>query len=84
MSTPSVRVEFGHVLDVLQGMPEQSVQLIATSPPYFGLRDYGLEPVVWERILSAKAAVGSAKKPRRFAPSRAPHVQLDMFEDAYV
>jgi len=53
MSTPSVRVEFGHVLDVLQGMPEQSVQLIATSPPYFGLRD-------------------------------SPHVQLDLFEDAYV
>ena len=51
MSTPSVRVEFGHVLDVLQGMPEQSVQMIATSPPYFGLRDYGLEPVVWDPVV---------------------------------
>jgi DNA modification methylase len=28
-------------------MPAQSVQCAVTSPPYWGLRDYGIKPVVW-------------------------------------
>lgn len=28
-------------------MADESVQMICTSPPYWGLRDYGLEPLVW-------------------------------------
>ena len=31
----------GEVLKVLADMPDESVQCIVTSPPYFGLRDYG-------------------------------------------
>lgn len=37
----------GHVLDVLRGMDAGSVHCVVTSPPYWGLRDYGLKPVVW-------------------------------------
>jgi DNA modification methylase len=37
----------GHVLPVLQSLPAESVQCCVTSPPYWGLRDYGLEPQVW-------------------------------------
>jgi DNA modification methylase len=37
----------GHVLDVLRAMPDESVHCIVTSPPYWGLRDYGTEPQVW-------------------------------------
>lgn len=37
----------GHVLRRLREMPEQSVQTVVTSPPYWGLRDYGIEPTVW-------------------------------------
>jgi len=33
----------GHVLDVLKGLPDESVHCIVTSPPYWGLRDYGIE-----------------------------------------
>jgi DNA modification methylase len=28
-------------------LPDQSVQCVVTSPPYWGLRDYRLEPTVW-------------------------------------
>ena len=28
-------------------LPDNYVQCVVTSPPYFGLRDYGLEPQVW-------------------------------------
>jgi len=32
----------GHVLDRLKDLPEQSVQCVVTSPPFWGLRDYGV------------------------------------------
>jgi DNA modification methylase len=31
----------------LRSLPECSVQSVITSPPYYGLRDYGLPPLVW-------------------------------------
>jgi DNA modification methylase len=31
----------GHVIDVLKSLPEESVNCCITSPPYWGLRDYG-------------------------------------------
>lgn len=34
-------------MEVLAGMAAESVQCIVTSPPYWGLRDYRLEPLVW-------------------------------------
>jgi DNA modification methylase len=42
-----VTVYCGHVLDVLQRLEPETVQTVVTSPPYWGLRDYGLEPQLW-------------------------------------
>jgi DNA modification methylase len=36
-----VELLLGDCLDVLPTLPEKSVQCVVTSPPYFGLRDYG-------------------------------------------
>jgi DNA modification methylase len=33
----------GDCIEVMQGMPEGFVQTCVTSPPYYGLRDYGVE-----------------------------------------
>lgn len=38
----SVTLWHGDALEVLQGMPDGSVDCCVTSPPYFGLRDYGV------------------------------------------
>lgn len=35
----------GHVIDVLRTLPAGSVQTCVSSPPYWGLRAYGTEPV---------------------------------------
>ena len=37
------RIYQGDVLDVLRGWPDGFVQCVVTSPPYWGLRDYGVE-----------------------------------------
>src|SRR5262245_17333690 len=37
----SARILVGDVRDRLAELPEQSVHCVVTSPPYFGLRDYG-------------------------------------------
>ena len=40
----------GHILDVLPQMPAESVHCVVTSPPYWGLRDYGLPPQLWDGV----------------------------------
>jgi DNA modification methylase len=54
----TVTLHHGHALDVARTLPTASVQTIVTSPPYFGLRDYGhddqfgSEPTVAEYVES--------------------------------
>ena len=40
---PRARLFVGDASAVLAGMPAESVQCCVTSPPYWGLRDYGAE-----------------------------------------
>lgn len=52
----TVRILRGHVLDRLRELPDESVHCCVTSPPYYGLRDYGvagqlgLEPTLAEYL----------------------------------
>lgn len=39
--TPSGTLHQGEVLDILRTLPDESVNCCVTSPPYWGLRDYG-------------------------------------------
>lgn len=39
----AVTLHLGDTLQVLRSMPDGSVNMICTSPPYYGLRDYGTE-----------------------------------------
>jgi len=45
-----IEIRQGHVIDVLRAMEAESVQCCVTSPPYFGLRSYGLPPIEWEPV----------------------------------
>jgi hypothetical protein len=44
---PHLVVWLGDTRAALEAMEPESVDCIVTSPPYYSLRDYGLEPVVW-------------------------------------
>jgi DNA modification methylase len=37
----------GDVMEMLRTLPDESVQCCITSPPYWGLRDYGIAASVW-------------------------------------
>ena len=39
----STQIIIGDCRDVLKTLPEASVHCCVTSPPYFGLRDYGVD-----------------------------------------
>lgn len=41
MTPPTTTILIGDVIDRLAELPEKSVQCVVTSPPYWGLRDYG-------------------------------------------
>ena len=38
-----ITIRQGDVMDQLQTLPDRSVHCVVTSPPYYGLRDYGVE-----------------------------------------
>ena len=42
------KIYHGNALDVLRSMDSESVQMCVTSPPYWGLRDYDLPPMIWD------------------------------------
>lgn len=43
MSLPLNQVLCGDCIEVMRGFPKESVDLVMFSPPYWGLRDYGVE-----------------------------------------
>jgi DNA modification methylase len=43
----------GHVLDMLSTLPDGSHHACVTSPPYFGLRDYGTDGQEWPEVTFA-------------------------------
>jgi DNA modification methylase len=43
----AISIRIGSALACLRAMPADSVHCVVTSPPYWGLRDYGTPPQVW-------------------------------------
>lgn len=41
----------GNSLEELKKLPDESVHTCVTSPPYYGLRDYGTPPVFWPAVM---------------------------------
>ena len=42
------RIIHGNNIEILSTIPRGAVNCIVTSPPYWGLRDYGIEPTIWD------------------------------------
>jgi site-specific DNA-methyltransferase (adenine-specific) len=42
------KIYCGNTLDVLKTFPDESINCCVTSPPYWALRDYGTDGVIWD------------------------------------
>ena len=42
------RILHGDVLAKIEEIPDNSIDCLVTSPPYYGLRDYGIEGQIWD------------------------------------
>ena len=40
----------GDALTILKQLPDEIVNCCVSSPPYWGLRDYGIEPIIWDGV----------------------------------
>jgi DNA modification methylase len=58
----------GDVLAVLAELPDESVHCVVTSPPYWGLRDYGIPPSVWDGEPECAHEWGEARRSARLLP----------------
>lgn len=47
LQDPDFTLYHGHVIDCLKQMADASVDCVVTSPPYWGLRNYGVQPQPW-------------------------------------
>jgi len=67
----------GDALMVLRGMESESVNCVITSPPYWGLRDYGVEGQLglektYQEYLDKLLAIFDAEARRRLAGDQRP------------
>jgi DNA modification methylase len=61
----SWRIEQADALSLLRELPENWAQTCVTSPPYWGLRDYGLPPAAWGGEPRCHHTWGQAQRGRR-------------------
>lgn len=49
-------IAHGHALELARRLPDNSIDAIITSPPFWGLRDYQTPPVLWPAVTFAPMA----------------------------
>jgi DNA modification methylase len=61
----AVRVYLGDAREVMRQFPEESIDSCVTSPPYWGLRDYGIDPRVWGGRANCRHRWGNLERGKR-------------------
>lgn len=64
---PSHQILVGDCIDMMRTLPNRSVQCCVTSPPYFGLRDYGVDVPI-------NLAAATVEESGRFANMSRPEI----------
>ncbi len=78
----SWRIEHADALSLLRELPDNWAQTCVTSPPYWGLRDYGLRPSTWGGTPRCRHSWGAAQRGKRSdllpAESTSSHARLGL------
>lgn len=64
-------IVYGHVLDQLKRLPDKCVNLVVTSPPYYGKMWYKTEPVIWDDDPNCNHKWDKGKRVLRYGKSKA-------------
>jgi len=72
----------GDVREILRLMPDEMVNCVITSPPYWGLRDYGLEPVIWDAVEGCEHVWGNTHTHKTDLQAGNPEFQRQWREQA--
>lgn len=68
---PPVRLLRLDAISGLDSLPDACVQVVITSPPYWGLRDYGVGPIVWAPVeYSPMPGLSPIRVPEWASPDR--------------
>ena len=83
MNNPENVILQGNVLDVLKTLPDEFIDCIVTSPPYFNLRDYQTEGIIWDGdSVCEHDWVKHVKKPTGGKGSKTANVGANKNDDA--
>jgi DNA modification methylase len=67
---PLIELRQGHVLDTLAALAPESIHVAITSPPYFGLRSYQVEPQIWGGVEGCSHVWGETMMRQAYQPQR--------------
>jgi len=59
----TVKILRGDCREVLEALPAASIHCVVTSPPYWGLRDYGVPPSIWDGDPAWRGCLGLEPTP---------------------
>ena len=71
----TVTIHVGDCREVLKTLPDESVQCVVTSPPYWGLRSYGTAPQVWDGDADCCHVWGDELPQRRPSDNQVPQTK---------
>ncbi|MFA5168830.1 MAG: site-specific DNA-methyltransferase [Candidatus Omnitrophota bacterium] len=71
----------GDARKILRELPNESVDCVVTSPPYWALRDYGTQPLVWDGDKNCRHEWETAK--RKWHSDRGSNKRKEVFSDDF-
>lgn len=71
----------GDARKILREFPNESVDCVITSPPYWALRDYGTQPLVWDGDENCRHEWETAK--RKWHSDRGSNKRKEVFSDDF-
>ena len=70
------------VREQMKTLPNESIDCVITSPPYWALRDYGIEPTIWDGDENCEHEWGESKEKKTNLQAGNPEFQRPWREEA--
>lgn len=82
MKHPEInKIYIGNVIDVLSKFPDECIDMVMTSPPYWALRDYDSPPLIWGGLSTCKHKW--QKKRTKWHSDRGKNPQKEVYDDSF-